>query len=324
MSVTSGFFDSLMGDRKYYSRDFSHLIDSLVIDGVFASIGTAFVVNSSGGLELTVGVGKAWFNSTWTWNDSIMPMTAPAAELLLNRIDAVVLEVDTRSSVRANSIKYITGTPATDAVNPTMVKNGQIFQYPLCYIYRAAGSESITQAEITNMVGTEECPFITGILQTVSLDHLLGQWRSELDQFVDTEKADLNAVLEQIKSDLLSEQQLLDQWIADEQNDFLTWYQSMKDQLSTDAAGNLQLQIDKEEIERILLCGFTDGTKEFNSDWTVITSTDGSGRTLVKTFTENFTVITTVLSSSTGAEIARLVKAFDSSGTLIENTVTYK
>ena len=215
-----------------------------------------------------------------------------------------------------------------------MINEGDVYQYPLCYIYRAAGSTEITQAEITNMVGSTETPFVTGILQTINLEELLGQWQAELDQFVENEsneidawsedkKAEMLEWFEQLKSELLLEQQTLDEWIASEQSDFLTWYQSMKDQLSEDAAGNLQVQIDKEEIRRILLVGFVDGSKVFSDDGTVITSTASDGQTLTKTFTNNFLTMTTVLRSSTGAEVARLVKTFDATGKLIDMVVTY-
>ena len=70
-----------------------------------------------------------------------------------------------------------------------------------------------------------------------------------------------------MKADLQAEQTLLDQWVATEQADFLAWYNQMKDQLGEDA-GNLQNQINKDEIKRILLVGFEDG-KEFSEDGTV-------------------------------------------------------
>lgn len=334
MSVTCGFYNSLNGDRKYFAEQFSNLIDSLVIDGVFASKGTAFAVKAVGGNILNVGIGQAWFDHTWTLNDAILPLEASDAEMLLNRIDAVVLEVDSTNSVRDNTIKIINGDPSSSPNRPNLTKDGILNQYPICYIYRKAGSTEITQADITNMVGTEEMPFITGILQTISLDELLGQWQSELDQFVANEsndidewteakKAEMVIWFENLKSDLLIEQQTLDQWIASEEADFLAWYQTMKDQLGEDAAGNLQLQIDKEEIERILISGFVDGSKEFSDDGTVITSTASDGRTLTKTFTNNFQTITNVLKSATGAEVARVVKTFDSSGKLIDSVVTY-
>ena len=103
----------------------------------------------------------------------------------------------------------------------------------------------------------------------------------------------------------------------------LAWYNQMKDQLSGDVAGNLQLEINKEEVKRILLVGFEDGTKEFSDDGTVITSTASDGRTLTKTFSDGFLTMTNVLKSAAGAEVARAVKTFDSDGKLISTVVTY-
>lgn len=334
MSVTCGFYNSLNGDRKYDAAQISAIFDGLIIDGVFASIGTAFAVKAAGGLTVNVGIGKAWFDHTWTVNDSILPMTAPEAEVLLDRIDAVVLEVNGMESVRENTIKFVTGTPSSAPTRPTLENEGNVHQYPLAYIYRKYGTSVITQADITPMVGTEATPFVTAILQTISLDELLGKWQDELDQFVATqskevdewiasEEADYTAWFDQMKADLKNEQAVLDEWIAAEQADFLSWYNQMKGQLSGDAAGNLQLSIDKEEIKRILLVGFEDGTKEFSDDGTVITSTAEDGRTLTKTFTNGFLTMTNVLKSAAGTEIARAVKTFDSSGKLISTTVTY-
>lgn len=334
MSVSSGFFNSLNGDRKYNAAQMSAIFDGLIIDGVFASIGTAFAVKAAGGLTVNVGIGKAWFDHTWTVNDSILPMTAPEAEVLLDRIDAVVLEVNGTESVRENTIKFVKGNPSSAPSRPTLTNEGNVHQYPLCYIYRKYGTAVINQADITPMVGTESTPFVTGILQTISLDELLGKWQDELDRFTDArsqevddwiaqEESDFTAWFNKMKADLQQEQTVLDQWIASEQADFLAWYNQMKDQLSGDVAGNLQLEIDKEEVKRILLVGFEDETKEFSDDGTVITSTASDGRTLTKTFSDGFLTMTNVLKSAAGAEVARAVKTFDSDGKLISTVVTY-
>lgn len=334
MSVSSGFFNSLNGDRKYNAAQMSAIFDGLIIDGVFASIGTAFAVKAAGGLTVNVGIGKAWFDHTWTVNDSILPMTAPEAEVLLDRIDAVVLEVNGTESVRENTIKFVKGNPSSAPSRPTLTNEGNVHQYPLCYIYRKYGTAVINQADITPMVGTESTPFVTGIIQTISLDELLGKWQDELDRFTDArskevddwiaqEESDFTAWFNKMKADLQQEQTVLDQWIASEQADFLAWYNQMKDQLSGDVAGNLQLEIDKEEVKRILLVGFEDGTKEFSDDGTVITSTASDGRILTKTFSDGFLTMTNVLKSAAGAEVARAVKTFDSDGKLISTVVTY-
>lgn len=389
MSVTYGFYNSLNGDRKYDASAISSIFDGLIVDGVFASIGTAFAVKATTGLTVNVGIGKAWFNHTWTLNDAILPIDVPEAEVLLNRIDAVVLEVNATEAVRANSIKVITGTPGSSPARPTLIKDGGVYQYPLCFINRKFGTSSVTQADIVNMVGSDETPFVTGLLRTISLNELLGQWEDEMNQFLDDRKAIVNAWVNQqetdftswsdaqraafdtwrnnhetsftnwsdvqknaitqwtaqqksafdtwsdtqrteittwintLKSDLTAEQTVLDAWMASEQSDFLTWYNDIKGTLSGDVAGNLQLQLDKDALRQTLLTGFDDGEKTFSDDGTEIVSTASDGRTITKTFTENFSVATTVLKSAQGAVQAQMVKRFAADGKTISTTVTY-
>lgn len=334
MAITSGFFNSVNGDRKYDAAQMSSIFDGLIVDGVFASIGHAFNVKAAGGLNLTVDTGKAWFDHTWTLNDSVLQIVVPEAELLLDRIDAVVLEINNSESVRKNDIKIVKGTASSSAVKPTLQNEGNVRQHPICYIFRKAGSSSIVQADITMAVGTEEMPFVTGILQTISLDELLGKWQDELDTFVanesakindwtENEESELTAWLNTMKADLQSEKTLLDNWVAAQETDFLAWYNRMKDQLDKDAAGNLQLSIDKEEIKRILLNGLEDGTKTISEDGTVITQVATDGRKLTKTFTNNFSTIISVLESSSGAEIARFAKIIYPDGKKIMSRIQY-
>ena len=161
MSVTSGFFNALNGDRKYNAEEMSSIFDGIIEDGVLQHVGTAMVVTAMDNMNVYVGIGRAWFNHTWTLNDSILPLEVTQAEVLLNRYDAVVLDVDARTSVRANTIKIINGTPGSSPSKPEMLKDNDHWQYPLAYIYVAAGVTSIGQENITNCVGTSECPFVT-------------------------------------------------------------------------------------------------------------------------------------------------------------------
>jgi len=130
MAFTYGFYDSVGGDRTYNSSQLSELVDGIITDGIFALIGTAMRVTNPGGLDPNVGIGRAWFNGTWSKNDSVMSLTCDPADALLPRRDAVVLEVDTSPGTRANSIKILKGTPATTPVYPTLAsgvyKNGQL------------------------------------------------------------------------------------------------------------------------------------------------------------------------------------------------------
>ena len=240
MSVTSGFFNSLNGDRKYNAEQMSAIFNGIINDGVFASIGTAFGVLANGtNNEITVGIGRAWFNSAWIYNDSILSLTADDSEVVLNRYDAVVIEVDHSDSGRKGDVKIIKGTPASSPAYPTMTHTAYVNQYPLAYIYRAAGSTSITQANVTNRVGTSDCPYITGILQVVNIDNIVAQWQGEWDIWSsqwDLWQASWDQWFEEQKADVDNETSA---WLSEMQSDFDTWFNSLQIILDGDVAANL-------------------------------------------------------------------------------------
>lgn len=239
MSVTSGFFNSLNKDRTYSAEQMSAIFDGIINDGVFASIGTAFAVNATTGLDITVGIGRAWFNSAWLYNDTILPITLEASELVLNRYDAVVIEINHTDPVRNGSIKVVKGTPASSPSYPAMTRQDRVNQYPLAYIYRAAGSTEVTQANITSRVGTSDCPYITGILQVVNIDSIVAQWQGEWEvwsgQWDQWEAAWDQWFAEQAEN-VDAETTA---WLSQMQSEFDTWFNSLQTILDGDVAANL-------------------------------------------------------------------------------------
>ena len=163
MSVTYGFYNSKNKDRRYDAIQMSSIFDGIIRDGILQHVGTAMMVKESTGMMVNVG------------------------------IDVVVLEVDARESVRANAIKIIKGTPATNPAKPTMISTTDRWQYPLAYIQVNSGVTSIRQANITNAVGTSECPFVTAPLEKMSIDALVAQWKDQWDAFYEKETSDMEA-----------------------------------------------------------------------------------------------------------------------------------
>lgn len=190
MAVTYGFYNSSNGDRKYNALQFSRLFEGIIRDGVFSTVGGSLMVVAASNLTVNISSGRAWFNNTWTNNDALLPLTLDPAEAILNRYDAIVLEV--APNERENRFKIVKGTPATTPIKPVMVKAGGIYQYPLAYIYVGKGVGSVSQANISNAVGTTECPFITGAMQQVTTNAIVAQWESEFNTWFD----DLQAQLE--------------------------------------------------------------------------------------------------------------------------------
>ena len=118
MSLTSGFFNSVNGDRTYNADQFTSMFDGVVIDGVFGSYGDSFNVTPGSGLGVIVGTGRAWFNHTWSYNDAPINIALASASSSGSRYDAIVLKVDTTDTVRANSIEVISGSTAVSPVKP--------------------------------------------------------------------------------------------------------------------------------------------------------------------------------------------------------------
>lgn len=183
MSFTYGFYDSINHDRTYNARQMSEIFDGIINDGVFESIGSKFMVSAVSGMQIKVGSGRAWFNHTWTNNDSDMPLTLDAAEPLYKRIDAIVLEVNENQDTRANSIKIIKGTPASTPSKPTLINIDGVHQHPLAWITVNGGATAITQANIENAIGTSQTPYVTAILQLTNVDQLLAQWDAQFGEW---------------------------------------------------------------------------------------------------------------------------------------------
>lgn len=206
MAVTSGFYNSVNGDRKYNALQMSSIFDGIIEDGVYSTIGDHFSVTAGTGNTMIVGTGRAWFNHTWTLNDADYPVTLEPSEVVLNRYDAIVIEVNGSNTVRGNSIKVIKGTPGSSPSKPSLAKgDNNIWQHPLAYVYVPAGSSSISQSNIEYVVGKSECPFVVAAVQSVNIDALVAQWQDEFD----------------------------------------TWFDNLEYQLSGDVAGNLQNQINQ-------------------------------------------------------------------------------
>lgn len=186
MSLTSGFFDSFNEDRKYNSLQFSSIFDGIISDGVYATYGDYFLVSPVSGMGIKVGTGRAWLDHTWTLNDADYPLTVEDAEVVLKRIDTVIIEVDRSNSGRINRLRILKGTPSSVPVAPELTKTESLKQYPLADILVKPNATEIVAADITNRIGTADLPWVSGVIDHVTAEELIQQWRTEFDTLLDT------------------------------------------------------------------------------------------------------------------------------------------
>ncbi len=253
MAVTCGFFNALEHDRLYDAIQMSSIFDGIIRDGIFSTIGTSMAVTASGtGLVVNVGAGRAWFNHTWILNDTLYPVEAEAAEVVLDRIDALVIEVNQSAEVRDCSIKFVKGTPSSRPTRPTMTHNAEVNQYALAYVSIRAGQTTIFQADITSVIGNDETPFVTGLLQQTSIESIVAQWQDEFytyfNNFRSTTTSDFNTWMVARVAEYNAWYASMEAEGQADLAEFDSWFQEMKDQLSEDAAGHLQAEIDALEL----------------------------------------------------------------------------
>ena len=192
MAVTYGFYDSLNHDRLYNAQQMSAIFDGVINDGVFASVGNQLHTVAGSGMQVIVKSGRAWFNSTWTLNDAEYPLTISAADVLLTRIDAVVLEVNNEQATRANSLKIVKGTPASTPAKPTLTNTSMVHQHALAYVTVAKNTTAITNSMIEIVVGKTETPYVTAILQTTDITDLFKNWEDQFKVWFETVKGTLD------------------------------------------------------------------------------------------------------------------------------------
>ena len=192
MAVTYGFYDSLNHDRLYNAQQMSAIFDGIINDGVFMSVGNQFHTVAGTGMQVIVKSGRAWFDSTWTLNDVEYPLSIDAADVLLTRIDAVVLEVNSEVATRANTIKVVKGTPASTPAKPTLTNTATIHQHALAYVTVAKNTTAITNSMIEIVVGKTETPYVTAILQTTDITDLFKKWEDYFQKWFDTVRGTLD------------------------------------------------------------------------------------------------------------------------------------
>ena len=203
MTIKSGFFNSLNHDRVYDADDINAIFDGIITDGVFGNIGSKFTVTPGGAMSVNVGTGKARFHQIFVENDANLILQVSQSDVLLNRIDAVAIRVDKTVNGRLGNIVILKGLPSQNPVAPALSNDNQIWEMPIAYINIKANANVINSSDIQYLVGRNSTPLITAPMQSINLESYISYLEKQ----------------------------------------FSEWFSFIKGKLSTDAAGNLQNQI---------------------------------------------------------------------------------
>ena len=208
MALSSGFFNSISGDRVYNADQISSMFEGLISDGIYESVGDAYQVTATGGMSVNVGTGRAMVASKWAKNTSPITVNISAAHVLLPRYTAVVLRLDITG--RTISVETIDGTAASTPEKPAIVRSASYYDLLLAYVYVAGGATAITQADIEDTrTNTDVCGWVTGIITQVDTSTLFLQYETAYEAFYEQMQA----------------------WKATEQTAFEEWFDTLTQDL---------------------------------------------------------------------------------------------
>ncbi len=204
------FFNDVNDDRVYYAEDWARHLKKYFTNGIFNN---ELNVLANNDMTITIKEGDANIEGYRYTNTGDLVKTIEMADGTLNRIDNVVLRLDLTN--RLISAQIIKGTFADKPVAPELVRTSTIYDLRIAKISIPAGTTTITQDLITDTrFITSDCGNVISTVQTPDTENLFIQMQT-----------------------------LFEKQINELNNNFETWFDSMKNQLSSDAAGNLQNQI---------------------------------------------------------------------------------
>lgn len=296
-----GFFDAnLVGeeyDRVYLAQHFAAYFASFIGNGVFAEHSNQLQVMEVATPQMQVGVeeGQGWINGYWYENTDVNYLPIDVADGVLNRIDSVVLRLG--FSERNMWLAVKKGTPNINPSAPEVTRTADYYELQLATISIPAGSIKITQAQITDTrMNQDVCGWVTGVVKQLDTTTLFNQFEKyfeEFKQFYENDYANWTAeqkqaylawvtLQEKDYTDWTAEQKAeYDEWYATHidlwQNEFTTWFENVKGQLSEDAAGKIQVELDEHEarlnnLEKMIISGKAFAPAEASSGELLTTS----------------------------------------------------
>lgn len=177
--LTYGFYNSVNRDRRYDAEQIGAMFDGLITDGIFANYKSALRVTAgSGRRELIINPGKAWFNGTWTTVDD----GGHHIYLLGSAVEATYfIYLTVNKADRVNTIAGYTYERLSDP-------GKNIYYYLLAQVTIPGGADEIQQSMIVDTRGSDLCPYVTGILETVSFEEVVKEvcgdnWQMWLDEY---------------------------------------------------------------------------------------------------------------------------------------------
>lgn len=217
MAILSGYYNSMGGDRKYNAEEMSKYFSGLISRGVLQNYGGKYMPTAKTGMTINIAPGKAYFSDgKYIENTTDLNITLEPSDVVLNRIDRIVLRSDKSQGVRGANIIVRKGTPSSNPAAPALVSTEEIEELSIATIRINKLVETITQANITNTIpDTAVCGYVSGLIEQVDTHELYIQYETAYREFLEESEAEQ------------------DEFLNSSQKEFNDWFSNIKELLST-------------------------------------------------------------------------------------------
>lgn len=211
--MTVGEDQTITLDRAIDSKLYRHLLSKYFTTGVFPNPSTGFQVLANG-KNIIVKAGCANINGVYAEleNDQTINIT----EYIRNNTTvtlAVVIRHDDSHNVRAASVKIL-----SDIGNnlPVYTRNETIYDLVVAKVTLEPNTITVYQSDIADLrLNNDYCGIVSSVIKSIDTTTFYNQIQSDLLEFKNTEQAE-----------------------------FLKWFDTIKNIMNENVAGNLQNQID--------------------------------------------------------------------------------
>ena len=202
-------------DRAISSEPLRNLLHKLFTDGILPDVSTNLQVVAGTGMNVVVKAGFAIVQGCLKLEENDRTLAIQASSATNDRIDTVVLRLNSNDDQRYCDLYVREGTPATNPTRPNLVRSDSVYELGLADIFVTKTITSITQSKITDTrYEAERCGVISS-LSEYDTTTIYKQVQADLKEFKDTEQAE-----------------------------FLAWYENIKNILDESTAGHLQSEIE--------------------------------------------------------------------------------
>ena len=231
------FFNSVIDqegnpDRPFDANDFSKYFGTLIKNGVFPNPSTNFQIQGDqGNMSVKAERGLAWIEGHLAYDDSVFILNIDPADSVLDRIDRVVLRLDTLE----RCIKWVVkkGEPSAKPIAKELQRDADAYEIGIADVAVNHGIINITQSMVKDLrLNTELCGIVTGQVTQIDTTTLYAQ----LEGFKDDYAKKIRKWEQEQKSGFES-------WSTERKKQFEIWYETVKAILDGDVAGNLTNRI---------------------------------------------------------------------------------